>query len=51
VFIQDPNRVLPVVGGSLLIFLFFHVAVSALHAKLISHPTLSGAVAPIPSAE
>jgi hypothetical protein len=50
-FIQDPNRVLPVVGGSLLIFLFFHVAVSALHAKLISHPTLSGAVAPIPSAE
>ncbi len=50
-FVQDPNRVLPVVGGSLLIFLFFHVGVSALHAKLISHPALSGDVAPIISAE
>ena len=35
-FSQDPSRVLPVVGASLLIFLFFHVGVSALHAKLIS---------------
>ena len=46
-FVQDPNRVLPVVGASLLIFLFFHVVVSALHAKLISHPALSATVAPI----
>ena len=48
-FLQDPNRVLPVVGASLLIFLLFHVGVSALHAKLISHPALSGFVATIPS--
>lgn len=50
-FIQNPNRVLPVVGGTFLILLFFHVGISALHAKLISHPTLSGVVVPIPSAE
>jgi hypothetical protein len=50
-FIQNPSRVLPVVGGAFLIFLFFHVGISALHAKLISHPALSGVVAPIPSAE
>ena len=40
-FIQDPNRVLPVVAGSFLIFWFFHVGISALHACLISHPALS----------
>ena len=50
-FVQDPNRVLPVVGGSLLIFWIFHVGVSALHAYLISHPALSGAVASITPAE
>jgi hypothetical protein len=50
-FVQDPNRVLPVVGGSLLIFWLFHVGVSALHAYLISHPALSGVVAPIASAQ
>jgi hypothetical protein len=50
-FLQHPNRVLPVVGASLLIFFFFHVGVSALHAKLISHPALSGTVAPIIFAE
>ena len=32
-FFQILSRVLPVVGGSLLIFLFFHVGVSALHAS------------------
>jgi hypothetical protein len=37
-FIQNPTRILPVVGASLLIFLCFHVGISALHAKLISHP-------------
>jgi hypothetical protein len=41
-FVQDPHRVLPVVGGSFLIFWFFHVGVSALHAHLISHPAPSG---------
>jgi hypothetical protein len=46
-FIQDPHRVLPVVGASLLIFWFFHVGVSALHAYLISHPAVSNVVAPI----
>jgi hypothetical protein len=50
-FVHDPNRVLPVVGASLVIFLFFHVGVSALHAKLISHPALSSTVAPITFAE
>jgi hypothetical protein len=50
-FVQDPNRLLPVVGGSLLVFWFFHVGVSALHAYLISHPVLSGVVAPIASAQ
>jgi hypothetical protein len=50
-FVQDPNRVLPVVGGSLLIFWSFHVGVSALHAYLISHPALSDVVAPIDSAQ
>ena len=50
-FVQSPSRVLPGVGGSLLIFLFFHVGISALHAKLISHPALSGVAAPITSAE
>jgi hypothetical protein len=45
-FVHDPYRVLPVAGASLLIFLLFHVGISALHAKLISHPTLSGAVIP-----
>ena len=35
--IQDGNRLLLVVGGSLLIFCFFHVGVSALYAHLISH--------------
>lgn len=48
-FVQDPYRVLPVVGASLLIFGFFHVGVSALHAYLISHPALSD-IAPINSA-
>lgn len=50
-FIQDLNRVLPVVGGGLLIFWFFHVGISALHVCLISHPAFSEAVAPIASAE
>lgn len=50
-FVQDPSRVLPIVGGSLLIFLLFHLGVSALHAKLISHPALSGAPSPIASAK
>lgn len=50
-FIQNPNRVLPVVAGSFLIFWFFHVGISALHACLISHPALSDAVTPIASAE
>jgi hypothetical protein len=45
-FVHDPYRVLPVAGASLLIFFFFHVGISALHAKLISHPALSGAVIP-----
>lgn len=48
-FVQDPNQLLPVVGGSLLVFWFFHVGVSALHAYLISRPTLSDAIAPIAS--
>jgi hypothetical protein len=50
-FIQSPNRVLPVVGGSFLIFWSFHVGVSALHAFLISHPALSDAAAQVASAE
>ena len=50
-FIQVPSRVLPVVGGSFLIFLLFHVGVSALHAKLISHPAFSDALAPSASAQ
>ena len=50
-FIQDPNRLLPVVGGGLLIFWFCHVGISALHAYLISHPALSDAGAPIAPAE
>jgi hypothetical protein len=50
-FVLDRNRVLAVAGASLLVFLFFHVGVSALHAKLISHPALSGLVATIPSVE
>jgi hypothetical protein len=50
-FIQVPSRLLPVVGGSFLIFLFFHVGVSALHAKLMSHPAFSDALAPIVSAQ
>jgi hypothetical protein len=40
-FIQNPNRVLSVVGASFLVFWFFHVGVSALHAYLISRPALS----------
>lgn len=50
-FFQHPHRVLPVVGGSLLIFWFFHVGVSALHACLISRPALSGTVAPLAPAD
>lgn len=50
-FFQSPSRILPVVGGTFLIFLFFHAGISALHAKLISHPALSHVVAPILSAE
>jgi hypothetical protein len=50
-FLQNPGRVLAVVGASFLIFLFFHIGISALHAKLISHPAMPGVVAPIPSAE
>lgn len=46
-FLQDPNQLLPNVGGSLLVFLLFHVGVSALHAYLISRPTRSDAIAPI----
>ena len=45
-FVQDPNRVLPVVGASLMVFWFFHVGISALHAYLISHSALADAVAP-----
>jgi hypothetical protein len=48
-FFQDPNRLLPIVGGSFLVFWLFHVGVSALHAYLISHPSLSSAIAPIAS--
>jgi len=50
-FVQDPNRLLPVVGASLLVFWFFHLGVSALHACLISHPALSSAAAPIAPAK
>jgi hypothetical protein len=50
-FIQAPSRVLPVVGGSFLIFLFFHVGVSALHAKLITHPAFSDAFTQSDSAQ
>jgi hypothetical protein len=50
-FVQDPNQLLPIVGGSLLVLWFFHVGVSALHAYLISRPTLSGAIAPSASAK
>jgi hypothetical protein len=45
-FFQDPNQLLPIVGGSFLLFWFFFVGVSALHAYFMSHPTLSGAIAP-----
>jgi hypothetical protein len=48
-FVQDPNQLLPIVGGSVLVFWFFHLGVFALHAYLVSHPTLSGAIAPIAS--
>lgn len=48
-FVQNRDRVLPVVGGSLLIFWCFHVGVSALHAHLISHPALSNVVPRIDS--
>jgi hypothetical protein len=41
-FFQDPGRLLPLVGASLLIFWFFHVGVSGLHAYLISRSSLSG---------
>jgi hypothetical protein len=44
-FVQDAHRLLPVVGGSFLVFGFFHVGVSALHAYLISHPAHSSDVA------
>lgn len=40
-FVQDQNQLLPIVGGSFLVFWLFHVGVSALHAYLISHPTHS----------
>ena len=46
-FVQAPNRLLPVVGASLLVFWLFHVGVSALHACLISHPAFSRAGTPI----
>jgi hypothetical protein len=46
-FIQNPTKVLPVMGASLLAFWCFHVGVSALHAKLISHPAFSDAATPI----
>ena len=45
-FIQNPTRILPVACASLLVFLCFHVGVSALHAKLISHSDVSDAAAP-----
>jgi hypothetical protein len=50
-FVQDPNQLLPIMGGSLLVFWFFHVGVSALHAYLISRSTRLGVIAPIPSAK
>jgi hypothetical protein len=50
-FVQDPNQLLPIVGSSLLVFWFFHVGVSALHAYLISRSTRLGAMAPIPPAK
>ncbi len=50
-FFQDPNQLLPIVGGSFLVFWLFHVGVSALHAYLISHPTVSSAIAPTASAK
>ncbi len=46
-FVQNPHRLLPVVGGCLLVFWCFHVCISALHAWLISHPALAHTVAPI----
>jgi hypothetical protein len=46
IFVQEPNVLLPVVGGSLLVFWLFHVGVSALHAYLISRSTPSGAGGP-----
>jgi hypothetical protein len=50
-FVQDPNQLLPIVGGSLLVFWIFHMGVSALHAYLISRSTSSGAITPIASAK
>jgi hypothetical protein len=50
-FFQEPAQLLPIAGGSFLVFWFFHVGVSALHAYLTSHPTLSGAAAPIAPAK
>src|ERR1700691_3054184 len=50
-FVQDPNQLLPIVGGSLLVFWLFHLGVAALHAYLISRPTHSGAIAPSAAAK
>lgn len=50
-FFQDPGQLLPIVGGSFVVFWLFHVGVSALHAYLISHPRLSCAGAPIAPAK
>jgi hypothetical protein len=50
-FVQDPNQLLPILGGSLLVFWFLHLGVSALHAFQISRPTHSDAIAPIAPAK
>jgi hypothetical protein len=34
-FVQTPNQLLPIVGGSFLAFWLFHVSICALHAYLI----------------
>ena len=38
-FVQDPHQLLTIMGGSFLVFWFFHVGVSALHTYLISRST------------
>lgn len=49
-FVQDSSQLLPIVGGSLLVFWLFHVGVSALHAHLISRSNLPSVTASLPPA-